>query len=51
MRTLDDIYGPDLDEFPLEQDAEDWGEEIPELDWDEAEAEEIGRITPPAGSS
>lgn len=21
MRTLDDIYGPDLDDFPLEQEA------------------------------
>ena len=35
MRTLDDVYGPDLDEFPLEQDAEDWDEDTFNLDWDD----------------
>ena len=43
MRTLDDVYGPDLDEFPLEQEAEDWDEETLGLDWDESEAQEICR--------
>ena len=44
MRTLDDVYGPDLDDFPLEQDAEDWNdEEVLELDWDEADAQEVSR--------
>ena len=43
--TLDDVYGPDLDRFPLEQEAEaeataeaeDWDEETLGLDWDETE--------------
>jgi hypothetical protein len=41
MRTLDDVYGPDLDEFPLEQEAEDWDEEALGLDWQEAEEQEV----------
>ena len=32
--TLDDVYGPDNDEFPLEQEAEDW---------DETEAQDLAR--------
>jgi hypothetical protein len=43
MRTLDDVYGPDLDEFPLEQEGDDWDEQTLELDWDESEAQEICR--------
>jgi hypothetical protein len=39
--TLDDVYGPDLDEFPLEQEAEDWDEETLGLDWEESEAQRI----------
>jgi len=43
MRTLDDVYGPDLDEFPLEQDAEDWDEDTFSLDWEEADAQDVCR--------
>ena len=38
MRTLDDVYGPDLDDFPLEQEAcvrqvrLRWGDEGPAPD-------------------
>jgi hypothetical protein len=39
--TLDDVYGPDQDEFPLEQEAEDWDEETLGLDWEESEAQSI----------
>jgi hypothetical protein len=35
--TLDDVYGSDLDRFPLEQEA-NWGDNTPpELEWDESE--------------
>ena len=34
--TLDDVYGAELDRFPLEQDALDWDET--ELEWDDAQA-------------
>jgi len=33
--TLDDVYGPDLDEFPLEQ--QERREAAPLLDWGDAE--------------
>ena len=36
--TLDDVYGPDEDRFPLEQEAED--AETLELDWEESEKQE-----------
>ena len=39
--TLDDVYGPDEDEFPLEQEAEDWDEETLGLEWEESEARQI----------
>jgi hypothetical protein len=39
--TLDDVYGPDNDEFPLEQEAQDWDEETLGLDWDESELQSI----------
>lgn len=35
MRTLDDVYGPDLDEFPLEQEL---AMLHAPLRWDESEA-------------
>ena len=35
--TLDDVYGPDLDRFPLEQEAADWHGAGLELDWEESE--------------
>jgi len=39
--TLDDVYGPDQDEFPLEQDAQDWEEETLDLDWEESEVQTL----------
>ncbi len=48
--TLDDVYGPDNDEFPLEQEAEQWDEETLGLLWDETEALSLARrIGTPAG--
>jgi len=41
--TLDDVYGPDEDRFPLEQEAEDWDAETLELEWDESEEQEVCR--------
>ena len=41
--TLDDVYGPDEDRFPLEQEAEDWEAETLELDWEESEDQEVCR--------
>jgi hypothetical protein len=35
--TLDDVYGAEADQFPLEQDALDW--ETIELEWDDEEAD------------
>lgn len=43
--TLDDVYGPDQDEFPLEQDALEWDEDALGLDWDETEARNAARET------
>ena len=39
--TLDDVYGPDEDRFPLEQETED--AETLELDWEESEEQEVCR--------
>ena len=43
--TLDDVYGPDEDRFPLEQEAEAeaWDEETLGLDWEESDAQEVCR--------
>ena len=41
--TLDDVYGPDEDRFPLEQEAENLDAEPLELDWDESEDQEVCR--------
>ena len=41
--TLDDVYGPDEDRFPLEQEAEDWDAAALGLDWDESEEQEVCR--------
>lgn len=38
--TLDDVYGPDEEQFPLEQDAEEWDES---LEWEESEAQDLCR--------
>jgi hypothetical protein len=40
--TLDDVYGPDEEQFPLEQQAEDWDEALG-LDWEESDAQEVCR--------
>jgi hypothetical protein len=46
--TLDDVYGPEHDEFQLEQEAEDWDEEALGLDWEESEERAIcNEIVPP----
>ncbi len=37
MRMLDDVYGPDRDSFPLEQEAR-W--RISRLEWDDESSEE-----------
>lgn len=39
--TLDDVYGSDLDRFPLEQEAPEWDAEDLGLDWDETEVRAI----------
>ena len=41
--TLDDVYGSDNDEFPLEQEAEEWDEETLGLDWSETDAQTLAR--------
>jgi hypothetical protein len=41
--TLDDVYGSDLDEFPLEQEAADWDEDDLGLTWDETEASRLSQ--------
>jgi hypothetical protein len=40
--TLDDVYGPGEERFPLEQDAQDWDEDLG-LEWEETEAQEVCR--------
>jgi hypothetical protein len=39
--TLDDVYGSELDRFPLEQEQPAWEPEDLGLDWDETEVLEI----------
>jgi len=39
--TLDDVYGSDLDRFPLEQEAADWDGDDLGLVWDETEVQRI----------
>jgi hypothetical protein len=39
--TLDDVYGSDLDQFPLEQEASDWDEEDLGLVWEETEVQRL----------
>ena len=39
--TLDDVYGADHDEFPLEQEARVWAAEDLGLDWDETEFQRV----------
>jgi hypothetical protein len=40
--TLDDVYGPDEEQFLLEQESDDWDEALG-LDWEETEAQEVCR--------
>jgi hypothetical protein len=39
--TLDDVYGSDLDQFPLEQEAANWDEEDLGLVWEETELQRL----------
>jgi hypothetical protein len=39
--TLDDVYGSDLDKFPLEQEAAAWDEDDLGLVWDETEVQRL----------
>ena len=41
--TLDDVYGPDEDQFPSSRKPKEWDEETLGLDWEESEAQEICR--------
>jgi hypothetical protein len=41
--TLDDVYGSDLDRFPLEQEATDWDQDLG-LVWDETEMQRIAAL-------
>jgi len=36
---LDDVYGSDQDQFPLEQESKLWAKECPTLVWEEEETE------------
>ncbi len=40
---LDDVYGSDEDEVPLEQESEGWGGEAPGLEWEETEVRALVR--------
>ena len=39
--TLDDVYGSDLDQFPLEQEAANWDEDDLGLVWEETEIQRL----------
>jgi hypothetical protein len=39
--TLNEMYGSEADRFPLQQEAAEWNDAIPELEWDETEAQSI----------
>ena len=41
--TLDDVYGSDLDKFPLEQEAAEWDADDLGLTWDETELQRIAQ--------
>ena len=41
--TLDDVYGSDLEKFPLEQEAADWDADDLGLTWDESEVQRIAQ--------
>ena len=43
--TLDDVYGPDLDRFPLEQEAEDWDGKALDLDWEDGDERATIRLS------
>ena len=42
--TLDDVFGSDLDKFPLEQEAANWDEDDLGLTWDETEVQRIADL-------
>jgi hypothetical protein len=39
--NLENVYGKELDYIPLPPDGAGWDDAIPELEWDEAEAQNI----------
>ena len=39
--NLNDIDSNEFEGFPLKHDAADWTDAIPELEWDESEAQNI----------
>lgn len=39
--TLNDVYGSDYRRFPLTEESADWNDAIPELEWDETDAQNI----------
>jgi len=41
--TLDDVYGSDLDRFPLEQETAAWDEGDLDLGWDDEDVRRIER--------
>ena len=41
--TLDDVYGSDIDKFPLEQEAVIWDAEDLGLTWDETEVQRLAQ--------
>jgi len=48
---LDDVYGSDEDQDPLEQESELWSAEVPTLEWEEIEAEDLAGELSGAGQS
>jgi hypothetical protein len=38
---LDDVYGPDEDEFPPDQEAEEWDADALGLEWEEDEVQAV----------
>jgi hypothetical protein len=38
---LDDVYGSDEDQDPLEQESELWAAEVPTLEWEEIEVQDL----------
>lgn len=48
---LDDVYGSDEGQDPLEQESELWSAEVPTLEWEEIEVEDLAGELSGAGQS